>query len=233
MSEKTVLEIKDLRLELHSQGNTFSLLLDELELVENDSVAVIGRSGSGKTTFLNVLAGFAPSYSGSLRWNAAASHSVQMVFQGDRALFPNMTVLQNIKFGLENDKLTNVEEVLSSVGLLEWRDSWPKSLSGGMKKRLELARALIRQPDLLLLDEAFSSLDIVTRAEMIELLAQVKAHRDMTVVSVSHSISEAVNLCNRALIVSDGVITELELPSALNDRRRLMSEALSVGILNE
>ena len=170
-------------------------------------LCVLGPSGCGKTTLLRVLAGLDKVTRGKVIYPGSRSPRVGIVFQ-ESSLMPWRTVLGNITLPLE---LQGVDpqgaraQALDLIGLVEldgFQDVWPGSLSGGMAQRVELARALIHDPDLLLLDEPFGSLDALTREQMGTELLRVWQVRHKTVVMVTHSISEALLLADRVLVLS-------------------------------
>ncbi|GAB4503071.1 MAG: ABC transporter ATP-binding protein [Anaerolineales bacterium] len=170
-------------------------------------VCVLGPSGSGKSTLLRILAGLLLPTAGEVRFAGGTHPRIGMVFQ-QANLMPWRTVLQNLTLPLE---LAGVEgavgrakaqELIELVGLEGFEGNWPRELSGGMAQRVAIARALIHDPDLLLLDEPFGSLDALTRERMwTELLRIWQAHQK-TVIMVTHSISEALFLADRVLVLT-------------------------------
>jgi len=176
-------------------------------LEAQEFVAVLGPSGSGKSTLLRVLAGLLPPTAGSAEFCSALPIRVGLVFQ-QANLMPWRTVLENITLPLELQGVSvetacvRAREWVAQVGLQGFEDAWPRDLSGGMAQRVALARALIADPDLLLLDEPFGALDALTRERMgAELLALWQARRK-TVLLVTHSISEALLLSDRVLVLT-------------------------------
>ncbi|HNZ13636.1 MAG TPA: ABC transporter ATP-binding protein, partial [Anaerolineaceae bacterium] len=176
-------------------------------LEAQEFVAVLGPSGSGKSTLLRVLAGLLPPTAGSAEFCSDLPIRVGLVFQ-QANLMPWRTVLENITLPLElqgvpvETACVRAREWVAQVGLQGFEDAWPRDLSGGMAQRVALARALIADPDLLLLDEPFGALDALTRERMgAELLALWQARRK-TVLLVTHSISEALLLSDRVLVLT-------------------------------
>ncbi len=164
-------------------------------------ISLLGPSGSGKSTLLRMIAGLETFDQGHLVADNADSRS--FVFQ-DAALLPWRTVLQNVSLPLELSGANgDPEQALSLVGLSEARDLFPNQLSGGMKMRVSVARALVSQPSLLLLDEPFAALDERTRYRLQEELRCLWTSMGMTVVFVTHSASEAVFVSDRALVLSN------------------------------
>jgi NitT/TauT family transport system ATP-binding protein len=174
-----------------------------LEISRGEFVAVVGPSGCGKTTLLNLLSGFLKPSSGSV----LCSGRVRMVYQHD-SLFPWQTAAQNIALGLrdlssEGERERQLEGMLRLINLEEFAGHYPHQLSGGMRQRVELARALAGDTDILLLDEPFSSLDYLTRLRMRRELARMLEELPRTVVLVTHDIEEAAQLADRILVLSD------------------------------
>jgi NitT/TauT family transport system ATP-binding protein len=167
-------------------------------------VVVIGPSGSGKTTLLRVLAGLLAPTSGSLTFKGGQPR-FGMVFQ-QANLMPWRTVLGNILLPLElqesPDAIERAQAMIELVGLQGFEHNWPRQLSGGMAQRVVLARALVHDPDVLLLDEPFGSLDALTRERMWTELARIWQKRRKTVVMVTHSIEEALFLADRVLVLT-------------------------------
>jgi len=206
------------------------LVLDHLDFTLGDGeiVAILGKSGSGKSTFLRILAGLVPPSDGVVEYRGQKVtepvHGIAMVFQS-YALFPWLTVLGNVELGLEALGVAGAErrrravDAIDVIGLDGFETAYPKELSGGMRQRVGFARALVVNPDILLLDEPFSSLDVLT-AETLrgDLLDLWEANRIPTkgIVMVSHNIEEAVEVADRILIFSsDPGRIRADLPVAL------------------
>jgi sulfonate transport system ATP-binding protein len=191
-------------------------VLDELNLTirRGEFVALLGRSGSGKSTLLRVLAGLDRDITGEAR----VSGTVSVAFQQPR-LLPWRRVWRNITLGTSLDSPRDTAaRALTEVHLAEREDAWPATLSGGEAQRVSLARALIREPDLLLLDEPFAALDALTRLAMHRLVIQLwKRHRP-AVLLVTHDVDEALALADRVLVLDNGRVSAEYRPSA--DRPR-------------
>ncbi len=176
-----------------------------------DFTCILGPSGCGKTTLLNIIAGLQEQTSGEVLVNGVllseADVKLSYVFQGHN-IFPWKTVRQNIAFGLgatkigQSEKNSLVEQISEDVGLSDYLDTYPGSLSGGMKQRVGIARALIRGPDVILMDEPFASLDALTAFEARKMLKEVCKKQHTTVVLVTHNIDEALELGDRIIVVS-------------------------------
>lgn len=188
-------------------GRTFgdSRVLDglDLEIAPGEFTALIGRSGSGKSTLLRALAGLDRQVTGEL----STPGPVAMAFQEPR-LVPWKRVWANVALGLRvTDSRTVALRALDEVGLSERAGAWPLTLSGGEAQRASLARALVREPGLLLLDEPFSALDALTRISMHRLVLDLWAHHQPAVLLVTHDVDEALALADRVLVLARGRIT--------------------------
>ena len=175
----------------HSYGRLRVLEDISLEVKHGEFVAIVGPSGCGKTTLLNLLSGFDQPTSGAIERKGES----RMVHQKD-GLFPWLTVSENIALGLRRIKdverrQKQVEDLLGLIRLETFEDSYPHQLSGGMRQRVELARALAGSSDILLLDEPFSALDYLTRIHLRQEIARILHERPRTVVLVTHDIEEA------------------------------------------
>ncbi|WP_454914919.1 ABC transporter ATP-binding protein [Xanthobacter sediminis] len=178
-----------------------------------DFVAVIGPSGCGKTTMMSMLAGFQAPTAGRVLFDgrpvAGPGPERGVIFQ-DYGVFPWLTVRQNIEFGLKlrANRVSAAERAgisaryLDLMGLSAFADAYPKMLSGGMRQRLALARAYAVKPDVLLMDEPFGALDAQTRASMQNLLLEILAIENKTVMLITHSVEEAIYLASRIVVVT-------------------------------
>jgi len=207
--------------ELHrSFGATHVLRGLDLEIRRGEFVALLGRSGSGKSTLLRSLAGLDPTSPRELK----VAGAVSTAFQEPR-LLPWRKVEDNVALALANSprrrlRREHARHALDEVGLAEKRDAWPLSLSGGQAQRVSLARALVREPDLLLLDEPFSALDALTRIEMHRLvIALWKRHRP-GVLLVTHDVDEAIALADRLLVLDGGQVAAQWALTVPRGRRR-------------
>ena len=175
----------------------------DLEVRRGEFVALVGPSGCGKTTLLNLCSGWLQPSVGTVN----RTGRVRMVFQQD-GLFPWLTVGENVHLGLRHvpdaaEQQRRAESLLALIGLSSFTSHYPHQLSGGMRQRVELARALAGDTDLLLMDEPFSSLDYLTRLKMRGELARLLREQPRTVVLVTHDIEEAAQLADRVLVLSD------------------------------
>jgi NitT/TauT family transport system ATP-binding protein len=182
-----------------------------LEIRKGEFVSIIGPSGCGKSTVLKLISGLTPATAGSIRVDGTtpqnARGTISFIFQ-DATLLPWRTVTQNVGLGLElervpkNTRQETVASLLQLVGLTEVADAYPRELSGGMKMRASIARALATSPRLLLMDEPFGALDEMTRDRMNEELLRLRAEQEWTGVFVTHSVAEAVFLSTRVVVLA-------------------------------
>jgi NitT/TauT family transport system ATP-binding protein len=176
-------------------------------VAQQEFVCVLGPSGSGKSTLLRILAGLLKPTAGEVHYACSASPRIGFVFQ-QANLMPWRTVHQNILLPLEmnganpQDADQKAQEMVELVGLGGFENAFPRDLSGGMAQRVAIARALIHDPDILLLDEPFGSLDALTRERMWTELSRIWQARQKTVIMVTHSISEALFLADRVLVLT-------------------------------
>ena len=193
-------------------GDTDPVLQDvSFHVAPGEFVSILGPSGCGKSTLLRLIAGLSPISSGSILIDgmtpANARETVSFIFQ-DPTLLPWRTVRGNVALGPELEGMARerrnerVSSMLALVGLQHVADSYPRQLSGGMKMRVSIARALVSNPHLLLLDEPFAALDEITRDRMNEELLRLKEEHGWTVIFVTHSVAEAVFLSERVLVLA-------------------------------
>jgi NitT/TauT family transport system ATP-binding protein len=188
-----------------------------LQVEAGDFVSVVGPSGCGKTTMLNMIAGFLPATGGQIRVDGRAVSGPGpdrgVVFQSF-ALFPWRTVLDNVAFGpkMRGVPLAKRHEIareyLALAGLSHAADRYPNELSGGMQQRVGVVRALANEPDVLLMDEPFASVDAQTRMTLQEELTRIWAQRRPTVMFITHDVAEAVFLANRVVVLSKGTVLD-------------------------
>jgi len=201
-----ILTVRDLQAVFpDNNGGLHALGGVSFELCPREFVAVLGPSGSGKTTLLRILAGILQPVSGEVNFGDHQQPRIGMVFQHAN-LMPWRMVLQNIMLPLELagdlQAASRARELIELVGLQGFESNWPRELSGGMAQRVAIARALIHDPDLLLLDEPFGSLDTITRERMWTELSRIWQLKKNTVLMVTHSISEALFLADRVLVLT-------------------------------
>lgn len=210
----------------------------DLDVADGEFVTLVGPSGCGKSTMLNVAAGLLEPTSGSVsvdgRVVAGPSPRTGMIFQ-QYALFPWLTVRKNVEFGLRisgtsaDRRREIVDHYLDLVGLSNFADSLPKTLSGGMKQRCAIARAYAVDPEILLMDEPFGALDALTRVHLQDQLMQTWMRERRTVLFVTHDVDEAVYLASRVVVMAarPGRIHEVidvQLPYPRTEQLRLSPE---------
>ncbi len=190
--------------------NTVTALQDiSFTLQKGEFLCIVGQSGCGKSTLLRIMAGIDSGQEGTVRINGRLvdkpDKSRGVVFQESR-LLDWMNVGQNVGFALTgfsaSEKHTLVDEYVSLVGLAEFKNSYPRELSGGMAQRVSIARALVNQPEVLFMDEPFGALDYMTKINMQNELLKIRNNNKMTVIFVTHDIDEAVYLSDRILVMS-------------------------------
>ncbi len=203
-------------------------IIPELSLSVRDGeiLTLLGPSGCGKTTTLRLIAGLERPNGGSIRLRNDSvagngtfvppeERDVGVVFQ-EFALFPHLTARENVAFGLNGwepeERDARVEELLELVGLDEHGDHYPDELSGGQQQRVALARSIAPEPDMLLLDEPFSNLDVDLRVEMREEVRRIIKKAGVTAISVTHDQEEALSISDRVAVMNDGIIEQVGTP---------------------
>jgi sulfonate transport system ATP-binding protein len=184
----------------------------DLEVLPGEFVAIVGRSGCGKSTLLRLIAGLDSQTSGSIYLDGKRSHrlnsTARMMFQ-DARLLPWEKVLPNVElglFGAHGNTHRKALHLLQEVGLRERARDWPAVLSGGQRQRVSLARALVSEPPLLLLDEPLGALDALTRIEMQNLMETLWQEQRFTSLLITHDVEEAVVLADRVVLIENGQV---------------------------
>lgn len=207
-----VLDVQELSKIFSVSGDAVPVLAGlNFQAMAGEFICILGQSGCGKSTLLKLLAGFTPPTSGKILFKGkkvrAPGPDRCVVFQED-ALFPWLTVEENIGFGLKGksfsarEKQARIDRFLSLTGLTAFRDYLPGEISGGMKQRVALARVLVLDPEVLLMDEPFAALDAQTRERMQNLLLSLWARLKQTIVFVTHDVREAVALSDRTVVMT-------------------------------
>jgi len=233
--------IEDLNL---SFGDTHVLKGVDLTISAGEFFAFLGPSGSGKSTLLRAIAGFGPTPSGRILIDGEDIASlppwkrdVGMVFQS-YALWPHMTVRKNVAFGLEERRIaraeirTRVDAALEMVGLLDLADRRPSQLSGGQQQRIALARTIVVEPKVLLLDEPLSNLDANLRVQMRRDIRELQQKLRLTTIFVTHDQEEANTTSDRMAVLDQGVIQQVGAPVELYDRPSNLFVAKFLGTAN-
>jgi NitT/TauT family transport system ATP-binding protein len=222
---RTKLSIRGLKMTFRAEDSEVRVLDDiDLDVAEGEFVCILGPSGCGKSTFLNVVAGFLAATAGSVRIDGEEVRGPDprriFVFQ-ERGVFPWMTVEGNIGFGLARlpraERARRIAHYVQLVGLEGFEKAYPHELSGGMKQRVEVARALAVDPDMLYLDEPFGALDSITRLVMRGELLRIWQAERKTILFVTHDIEESVQLADRVVVMTARParirkIVEIDLP---------------------
>ena len=239
------LEAQDIRL-AYAQPRTGTELaaLDgvDLQVMDGEFVAIVGPSGCGKTTFLSVVDGLIAATGGRVLVDGEVvtrpGPDRAVVFQ-DASLLPWRTVLGNVRYGLEclgvrgNEADARAEKLIALIGLTGFEHHYPHELSGGMQQRVNLARALVVDPKILLMDEPFASLDAQTRELMQEELTRIWVQARKTVLFITHQIDEAIYLADRVVVfsgrpgrVKDSIAVDIERPRPIGVKRQARFHAL-------
>lgn len=206
MRKSWIIKLTNIRKSFVEHGQAVPVLADiSFDINRGEFLCLVGPSGCGKSTFLRVLAGLDKSFEGKI--DRQPDIKIGLVFQ-NFALFSWLTVEENIGFGLRMSGQSNSEikkrvlTEMKTVGLEGFADKHPKELSGGMKQRVGLARALVVEPDILFMDEPFSALDAFTAKTLRADLLHIWQDRQMTVVMVTHLVEEAAELADRVIVFS-------------------------------
>ena len=210
------------KIKIHIEGIDFSYsdnpkdqkVIDDFNLYvfDQEFISIVGASGCGKSTLLNIIAGLLPPSHGKVWLDGTIvskpGQDRAMVFQDD-AVFPWYTVRQNVEYGLKvkaisiSERKAIVDQVLELVGLTEAQNLFPRQLSGGMRKRVDVARALAIRPKVLLMDEPFAALDVLTKGKLQEEFLNIWNDNRMTVIFVTHDLEEAIYLSDRVVVMSN------------------------------
>ena len=212
---------------LEKTGATVGVYDVNFEVQTGELFVIMGLSGSGKSTLIRLLNRLIDPTSGDIYIDGqdvakmneeelrdVRRHKLNMVFQ-NFGLFPHRTILENTEFGLEvrcvdkEERTRLAEQALDNAGLLSFKDQYPDQLSGGMQQRVGLARALANNPDILLMDEAFSALDPLIRREMQDELLDLQAEHERTIIFITHDLNEALRIGDRIAIMADGQIMQI------------------------
>jgi len=219
-----MLEVQNVR-KVYGDSRRAYIALESVDLTigEGEFLCLLGPSGCGKSTLLNILAGFEHASSGKVLLNGrditGPGQDRVMFFQdAGSALFPWLNCLENVEFGL---RVRNVHKerrreiairYLGTVGLADHLEKFPAELSGGMRQRLQIARALAIEPKIFLMDEPFAALDALTRRNMHRVLAEIWTTTHKTIVFVTHDIAEAITMADRIVIMTPGPRSRLRDP---------------------
>lgn len=196
---------------LKKRYEKFSLDIENFQVKQGEFISILGQSGSGKSTFLNILAGIETEYIGEV----SIKGELSMVFQ-DSLLLPHLNLFENIAFGLRIKKMdkneidARVVEVMKKLEIFSLKDKYPNEISGGEKQRVSIGRALVMKPQLLLMDEPFSSLDENLRERLQEVVKNLQKELDLTIIFVTHDRDEAFYLSDRIALINKGKIEQYD-----------------------
>ncbi|ANZ95473.1 MULTISPECIES: quaternary amine ABC transporter ATP-binding protein [Brochothrix] len=218
---------------LKQTGATVGVNKVSFDVEEGEIFVIMGLSGSGKSTLIRLLNQLIEPTSGAMLLDGenlatmtkkelieVRRKKMSMVFQ-NFGLFPNRTIQKNVEFGLEiqgidkEERFKNAEKALKTVGLEGYGEQYPNQLSGGMQQRVGLARALANNPDVLLMDEAFSALDPLNRKDMQEQLIELQADLKKTIIFITHDLHEALRIGDRIMIMRDGSVVQIGTPEEI------------------
>jgi NitT/TauT family transport system ATP-binding protein len=218
-----MLKVTNLR-KVYGSGDTATEAIADVsfEVAKGEFVCIVGPSGAGKTTLLKTVSGLMAPTAGDVELGGervqGPPERMALVFQDySRSLYPWMKVSENVAFPLRRKKLSKaernatVEQAVESVGLASSIDKYPWELSGGMQQRVAIARGLAYQPEILLMDEPFASVDAQTRADLEDLILEVRERYDVTIVFVTHDIDESVYLSDRVVVLTPSPTTVKEI----------------------
>lgn len=242
-----MLNIKNVSKIFNNNQKTLKALQNtNLVINKQEIVSLVGQSGCGKSTLLRIIAGLEKTSSGQIKLNnkiiTKPSSSISMVFQEPR-LMQWLNVFDNIKLSILNDNVKTqrfkINDTLKRVGLENMGNLWPRELSGGMAQRVAIARALVQEPKVLLLDEPFSALDSFTKANLHEHVKHLWSSLKITIIMVTHDISEATTMSDRILIlkkpdqnkIKNQEIVKIDQPRTLFSKDKY-NEAIKNSIFN-
>lgn len=221
-----------------TDGDGITTALEDINLTINDGefVCIVGASGCGKSTLLRLIAGLMPPTSGEIVLNGekieGTSAKRGMVFQAP-TLFPWLTVGENVAFGLKiqnkKEELHRVDELLDMIGLLEFKDSYPNQLSGGMAQRVSLIRTMINEPQVFLLDEPLGALDAFTRMNIQDELISLWLKKRNSMIMVTHDVDEAIYMSTRIIVMAPRpgrVLKDIKIDLEEGFRNRISDEFL-------
>ena len=212
---ENIISVKDISKTFHrnSRDNTVALSDVSFEVYKGEILGVVGQSGCGKSTLARIMAGLIKPTKGVLELNG----SIQMVFQNPIQSFdPRHTLEYSVAEGLKNKHVPKAEiekrvsNLFNLCGLdVDLKDKYPHQVSGGQCQRAAIARALIMEPDILICDEATSALDVTVQKQIIDLLMHIKAHKDLTIIFISHNLPLVEMFCERAIILKEGKLCKI------------------------
>ena len=194
--------------------NTFKLQNISFSINRGDYLCIIGPTGAGKTILLESILGFYKPKYGKIFFKSKditnlppEKRNIGIIYQ-DYALFPHLSVEKNIEYGLKHKDFNKVKKIAEILGIQELLDRFPDSLSGGEKQRVAMARALIVEPELLLMDEPFSALDVQTKSKLRKLIRDIRDKLNLTVIHITHDLDDVWALANKVAIIKEGKLIQ-------------------------
>lgn len=216
---ETILNITSL-FKTFNKGKLKVINAINLSIKRGEIIALVGESGSGKTTLTRIISGLEIQEEGSIELNGVTvandsvfippeERNIGMVFQ-DYALFPHLTVFENIGYGVSKneDKIKRIQYVLELVGLQEFKKRYPHQLSGGQQQRVALARALALKPNLLILDEPFSNLDVILKMQLRDEIHSILKQTNTTTIFVTHDMKDAIAIADKIVVLKQGEVVQ-------------------------
>tara|TARA_B100000683_G_scaffold166143_1_gene159995 strand:+ start:2013 stop:2933 length:921 start_codon:yes stop_codon:yes gene_type:complete len=208
------------------------------EIKEGNIISVVGPSGSGKTTLLKCISGLCDIDTGSIKLNSELltelepnQRNIAYVFQ-ESPLFPHLSVNQNILFNLNNFDKEKLNFIMEKINISHLKNRYPHEISGGENQRVAVARSLIRNPDLLLMDEPFSNLDLYIKDKLKDLIFELISELKTTTIIVNHDIKDSLEISDRILILINGQINNYDIPHAVYSNPKCLESANLFGVLN-
>ncbi len=218
------IELRDVQKAYTVDGRGINVLNGiNLQIPERRITVILGRSGCGKTTLLRLVGGLEDVDAGEIEFDV--SHKTAFVFQEAR-LMPWLNVWDNVKFGLKKQECDNgmIQNIIDMVGLNGFEGAYPNQLSGGMRQRTAIARALAYNPSFVMMDEPFAALDYFTRSQLQKELVHLQRSRNVSILFVTHSIDEALLLGHKIIVIENGKVKSEFLIEADNEQRNLLAD---------